>query len=173
MEKRETRTAKIEQVGQGLFDFALEREDIKWLLGRFPREPAVKSATLEYELQILKIVTVGWAIAYHLESHPWKMPLQEIYWQAMRDFSQTLSSTTELMIGQDIDYFEVLKGRLDSYVAALEQQPKAPEPVQVIGPAFAAECGATDDLEISMTGSKIFASALGQVKTYLAALDLC
>ena len=172
MESQQTQTAKIEQVGQGLFDFALEREDVKWLLDRLPGEGGVKPAKVEYELQILKIVTVGWAIAYHLANHPWKTPLQTIYWQSVQAFSQTLSTTTELMIGHDMDYFEVLKERLNRYVEALEQQPDALEPVQVIGPAFAAICGQRDDAVICMTGSKMFASALGQVKTFLAALDL-
>ena len=42
-----------------------------------------------------------------------------------------------------------------------------------IGPAFADICGTGDNLMVSMAGSKIFVSVLAQVKTYLAALDLC
>jgi hypothetical protein len=173
MTEKESQPIKIEDVGRGLFDFALEREDIKWLLARLPGGQEVNPATVEYELQILKIVSVGWSIAFHMESHPWKTPLQEVFWQAIREFSENLSTATELMIGHDVNYFQVLKDRLDMYVKALEAQPDAAEPVQVIGPAFASTCGKENDLVISMSGSKIFTSALGQVKTYLSALGLC
>ena len=173
MAEKGAQPIKIEDVGRGLFDFALEREDIKWLLARLPGDMETKPATVEYELQILKIVAVGWSIAFHMESHPWKTPLQEMFWQAIREFSQNLSTTTELMTGHGIDYFQVLKARLDMYVAALESQPDSAEPVQVIGPAFAAACGDGQDLMVSVAGSKIFASSLSQVKTYLSALELC
>ena len=62
---------------------------------------------------------------------------------------------------------------LDGYVATLENNPGAQEPVQFIGPAFALNCGDREDLMLAMTGSKIFASVLSQVKSYLTALELC
>jgi len=173
MNTKEAPIPDIQQVGSGLFDFALEREDIKWLLARLPADMDIKPGRVEYELQILKIISVGWSIAYLIEAHPWKTALQELFWRSMQEFAQNLSSTTELMIGHDVNYFQVLKDRLDMYVAALEDNPDAVEPVQIIGPAFAGACGGGDNLTISMAGSKIFASVLAQVKAYLAALDLC
>ena len=173
MEDKKKSLPTIEQVGQGLFDFALERDDIKWLLARLQIKGGVKPATVEYELQILKIIGVGWSIAYLIKAHPWKTPLQDVYWQSIWQFAQNLSTTTELMIGQDVDYFQVLKERLDGYVATLENNPGAQEPVQFIGPAFALNCGDREDLMLAMTGSKIFASVLSQVKSYLTALELC
>ena len=43
------------------------------------------------------------------------------------EFSQSISATTGLMIGHDIDYFQVLTKRLDTYVAAMAKKPDAPQ----------------------------------------------
>jgi hypothetical protein len=71
------------------------------------------------------------------------------------------------MTGQDIDYFQVLKDRLDMYVAALSQNPEAPEPATVIGPVFAETCGNREDIFTAMAGSKMFLSTLTNVRRYL------
>ena len=95
----------LQQAGEDLFNFAIEREDTKWLVARLPAEAEVKPATVEYELQILKIISVGWSIPYFLANWPEKQRLIELFWQAVREFSGSLSTTTEMMTGQDIDYF--------------------------------------------------------------------
>ncbi|MEZ4568192.1 MAG: hypothetical protein R2860_14955 [Desulfobacterales bacterium] len=59
----------------------------------------------------------------------------------MREFAAGLSETTGLMIGKDIDYFQLIKDRLDMYVNAMNQQPDASEPAMVISPEFADACG--------------------------------
>jgi hypothetical protein len=38
------------------------------------------------------------------------------------------------MIDNDIDYFQILKDRLDMYVDAMAKKPDAAEPAAVIGP---------------------------------------
>ena len=76
------------------------------------------------------------------------------------------------MIGQDIDYFQILKERLDMYVDAMAQKPEAPEPSTVIGPEFARTCGNEDDISTFMTGSKMFLSTIGQVKEYFETIKL-
>jgi len=83
-----------------------------------------------------------------------------------------LSSTTGMMIGQDIDYFQVLKGRLDTYVDALSRNPEAPEPATVIGPEFASICGNKDDMFTYMTGAKMFLATLTNVRKYLEAVEV-
>lgn len=157
----------IERAGEDLFDFAVDRDDVKWLIARLPEESPTPPGKVEYELQILKIIAVGWCIAYQLENHSWKQPLAERYWQAVQEFSQSLSETTGLLIGQDIDYFQTLKERLDQYVHALRRQPDATEPATVVGPEFARICGNADDLFVFMTGSKMFINAVQRVRTYL------
>ena len=172
MEHFEEKKSEIEKVRDDLFNFAIGREDIKWLMERLPKEANIKRSTVEYELQILKIISVGWSISYYLENNSHKNPLLEHFWMAIFEFSQQLSTTTELMIGQDIDYFQILKERLDMYVDAMAKKSEVPEPSTVIGPEFARTCGNADDIFTFMTGSKMFLSTTGQVKEYLETIHL-
>lgn len=167
MKDPEEKSPEIEKIRNDLFDFAVDREDIKWLMERLPEEANIERSSVEYELQILKIISVGWSISYYLEDNPLKNPILELFWMAIYEFSQQLSETTNLMIDQEIDYFQILKDRLDMYVNALAQNPDAPEPAAVIGPEFARICGNVDDIFTFMTGSKMFISATGRVRKYL------
>lgn len=162
----------IEKAGEDLFDFAVDREDVKWLLDRLPPEADIKRTTVEYELQILKIIGVGWSVSYYLANSPQKNVLLELYWNAVNEFSRSLSTTMEYMIGQDIDYFQILKDRLEMYVAAMAQKQDAAEPAAVIGPEFSKICGNADDIFTFMTGSKMFLSTTSKVKQYLETIKL-
>lgn len=162
----------IEQAAEDLFHYAIEREDTKWLLNRLPAEAAVKPAAVEYELQILKIISVGWSISFYLEEWPEKEQLAAIFWEAVREFAQSLSTTTEMMTGQSIDYFKVLKDRLDGYLEALRRHPEVRNPEAVIGPEFARHCGNADDLFTVYTGGRMFHGATSRVREYLQAANL-
>jgi hypothetical protein len=135
----------IEQAGEDLFSFAVDREDVKTLLEYLPKEADVVRSKVEYELVILRIISVGWCISYFLQNFPHKSRLAELYWKAVLEFSQSISSTAGLMIGQDIDYFQVLRDRLDTYVEAMCRKPEATAPAVVIGPEFARACGNEND----------------------------
>ena len=172
MENSEEKNSEIEKIRDALFSFAIDREDIKWLMERLPKEANIKRSSVEYELQILKIISVGWSISYYLENNLHKNRLLELFWMAIYEFSQHLSTTTEFMIGQHIDYYQILQERLDMYVDAMARNPEAPEPSTVIGPEFARTCGNADDIFTFMTGSKMFLSTTGQVKEYLETIKL-
>lgn len=162
----------IERAGADLFDYAVDREDVKVLLARLPESAGVAAGKVEYELQILKIVLVGWAISFFLENSEGKEPLMLSYWEAIRGFSEGISSTTGLMIGREIDYFQILKDRLDTYIDALNRHVRAPEPAAVIGPEFAAACGDRDDVFAVMTGSRMCIGTLDSVRRYLEGMPL-
>ena len=172
MGTREKKPSSIEQAANNLFNYAIDREDVKWLMAHLSEEADVKRTTVEYELPILKIISVGWSLSYYLPDSPQKEELSNLYWTAINDFSKDLSTTTEMMTGQKIDYFEILKERLDTYVKALEQQPDAQDPASIIGPEFARTCGNADDIFAFMTGSKMFMSVIARVKDYLEAIKL-
>ena len=173
MSENKEEKSVVEQAGEDLFSYAVERDDIKWILNQLPQEAEVKPAAVEYELQILKIVAVGWAIAYCMDGTPRrKSTLLTLYWDAVNAFSQQLSETTGLMIGQDIDYFEILKQRLDFYVKAMAAEPDATDPAAVVGPIFAGQCGNADDIFAALSGAKLFANALFRVRQYLEAVKL-
>ena len=135
----------IEKAGEDLFEYAVDREDVKWLMAQLSEQADIKRTTVEYELQILKIVSVGWSTSFYLENMPQKTRLSEGYWQAICDYSRSLSETTGLMIGQEIDYFRTLRDRLDIYVAAMSRRPESQEPAVIIGKEFARICGNADD----------------------------
>lgn len=171
MENSEKQKSGLEKAGKDLFDFAVDREDVKTLMAYLPEEADIKRSTVEYELQILKIISVGWGISYYLENPFQKNQLSKAYWSAIHEFSSEISTTTELVIGQDIDYFQTLKDRLDMYVRALNRKPDAPEPAVVIGPEFARACGNKADVYTVMTGSRMFIATIGSVKEYLEVLN--
>lgn len=162
----------LEQIKSDLVDFAVDREEIKFLLARWPDEAAAKAPKVDYELQILKIIAVGWGLSYYLQQHPAKEPLQELFWQAIQEFAAGLSETTGLMIGKDIDYFAILKERLDDYVSAMGRQSGEVDPPQVVAPEFARLCGDRDDIFAQMAGGKMFNNTLIRIKQYLEALKL-
>lgn len=168
----EEKKTGVEKAGEDLFNFAINREDIKTFMSHLPEEADIKRGKVEYELQILKIISIGWSISYYLENGAQKNQLLESYWKAVHEFSQSISTTTGLMIGNNIDYFQILKERLDMYVASMTQKSDAPEPAVVIGPEFARTCGNMDDIFTVMTGSRMFIATIGSVKEYVDTIKL-
>ena len=156
-----------EAAGEDLFNYAVDREDMKWLVETVFQSEQTAANTVEYELQLLKIISVGWSIAYYLEESPLKPQILRSFWEPVREFATTLSQSAELFTGQDFDYFELLKQRLDTYLQAMGQAPQGTEPVNVIGPAFAELCGNSEDAFASLVGAKMFGTALGRVQEYL------
>jgi predicted transcriptional regulator len=156
------------QAAQDLFTFAVDRQDIKWSLARLPVDATVNPVKVDYELQILKIISVGWSLTYLLEGSPLKEPLQEAYWRAVQEFADRLSRTSGLLIGQNIDYFKDIKARLGVYLEAMAAGTQDGEPGRVIGAAFAELCGRVDDLATLMTGARMFTNALARVNEYLS-----
>jgi hypothetical protein len=172
MEDLESQKTSVEQAGEDLFTFAVDREDVKTLLAALPKEAGVERGSIEYELGILRIICVGWSISYFLELSPQKNQLAEIYWMAVQEFSRNLSRTAGLMVGKDIDYFQILRDRLNRYVEAMRRKPHAAEPAVVIGPEFARACGNVNDVYTVMTGTKMFIATVGSVREYLQAVNL-
>lgn len=171
-EKDNNTESGIQKAAEDLFNYAVERENLKALMQFLPEEAAVERNKVEYELMILKIVSVGWGISFYLEGSAYKEALIKSFWDSIHEFSKSISETTGLMIGKDIDYFNVLRERLDYYLAAMLKQTDAPEPAVVIGPEFAKVCGNLDDTFTVMTGARMFKLTINGVKKYLDELGL-
>ncbi len=163
--------SKIDDITEKLFDFAIDRDDIKWTLGQLPRGESVSFHRVDHELQLLKIVTTGWSIAVHLADDPQKELLAQAFWNRIMEFSKELSQTTELMTGCDVDYFELLKERLDDYVAVIAAQEKGNQPARFIGTRFAELCDMPDDLAVSLAGSRLFNTIVLRVGKFLESHD--
>lgn len=167
MKQSEDEKSAIDTAAADLFNYAVDRQDTKILMARLPKEGDAQRNTVEYELQILKIITVGWSIAYHVEKTSARNCLAERYWTAVQGLSGSVSSEAGLMAGRQIDYFQVLKDRLNMYVEAMNRNPHANEPAAVIGPEFARVCADMDDVYTIMTGSRMFAAVVAGVRQYL------
>lgn len=150
-----------------MFDFALDREDVKWLLERLPDETVVNRSKVDHELQILKIIAVGWTISFCMDKPQAKSEVLESFWGLVHEFAGSLSATTQLMIDQRIDFFETIRNRLDEYLKAMAQRPEAREPAAVIGPEFARICGNGEDIQIIACGTRLFVSVMARVKEFL------
>ncbi|MFW6080651.1 MAG: hypothetical protein ACOC7W_01970 [Desulfosalsimonas sp.] len=172
MEEQGREKSAIEKAGEDLFNFAIDREDVKELMDQLPESADLKTTAVEYELPLLKIITVGWSLAYLMENSPHKNELMQVYWNAVRAFSQNLSETAGLMTSSDIDYFEEVKKRFNQYLAAMNSRPDAGDPTAVIGPEFARACGNEDDVFAVLAGSKMFAGTINCVREYLKAFSI-
>jgi hypothetical protein len=163
-----------EETARNLAAFAVDRTDLKTILKSLPRESGLNLVSLEYELGILKILTVGWGISFFMPvSNQNKKVLSDTFWQMIREFSQNISALTETTTGQPIDYFAILKERLDSYVLQMKNTDQdTSDPSAVMGPAFSRACGLPDNPVAMLTGSRMFSLTLGGVKEYLAAVTI-
>lgn len=159
--------SNIDGIAEMLFDFAIDRDDIKWSLGQLPESASTRLHRVDYELQLLKIVTTGWSISVHLADDPQKELLSQTFWNRILGFSKELSETTELMTGCDVDYFELLKERLDDYVAVISGQDQGSEPAQFVGMRFAELCEMPDDLSVSLAGSRMFNTIVLRVGKFI------
>ncbi|MBS3809158.1 MAG: hypothetical protein KGY38_03250 [Desulfobacterales bacterium] len=172
MEEQGREKSAIEKAGQDLFNFAVDREEVKELMAQLPESADIDRTAVEYELPLLKIIAVGWSVAYLLENSSHKNSLMQAYWSAVQQFSQSLSETAGLMTGQDIDYFDVVKQRFETYLAAMNSSRDAREPAAVIGPEFARACGNADDTFTVLIGSRMFMGTFNSVKEYLKAFSI-
>lgn len=165
-------TLTVEKLAQNLATFAIDRTDLKELLSTLPGDDNSNLTTIEYELQILKILSVGWAISYFMPATDKnKGPLAQIFWEHIREVSNNISTLTKTTTGKDIDYFEIIKERLNTYLAIMQKNPdEAENPANYIGPAFSSACNCENDAIAVLTGTKMFTLTLGAVKEYLNAV---
>ncbi|MDI6688751.1 MAG: hypothetical protein QME06_11085 [Desulfobacterales bacterium] len=162
----------IEKASEDLFDFAIDHSDIKLILQNLPEDIKINRVSMEYEIQLLKILGVGWSISFFLDESPIKKELSESFWNAVQSFSQSISTLSSSSTGQEIDYFNTLKERLDTYLNALNLISDNPDPLASIGPKFAEICGSKDNAYIMLSGSKVFSISVGGVKNYFESVQI-
>jgi len=160
-------TKDIEELIRDIFNFAIAREDLKEQLKNIPENTEANLVTVEYEIQLLKILSVGWSISFFMGQHPDKNKIAETFWNAIQEFSKNISAMTSTTTGKDIDYFNILRQRVDIYVNALSHFSDVQDPSVVIGPTFAKLCGSEEDQYIITAGKNIFSHCLKNVKSFL------
>jgi hypothetical protein len=173
MEAQNKQTLTVEQLARNLANFAIDRTDLKELMSALPLGNDLNLTTVEYELGILKILSVGWGISFFMAvTDTNKAPVTQFFWETVQEISQSISDLTHTTTGTEIDYFNILKERLAVYVEALQGNPKANNPALIMGPVFAGVCGSPDNAVAILTGTKMFTLTLGAVKEYLAAVQI-
>jgi len=58
MEKPEKPKSNMEQAAEDLFNYSIDRYEVKWLMANLAEEADIKRTTVEYELPILKIISL-------------------------------------------------------------------------------------------------------------------
>jgi len=172
MNESSLKKVSIEKASEDLFDFAIDRSDIKLILQNLPEDIKINRVSLEYEIQLLKILAVGWSISFFLDENSLKKKLSESFWNAVQSFSQNISALSSSSAGKEIDYFNTLKERLNTYLNTLNFIPDNPDPLASIGPKFAEICGSKDNAHIMLSGSKVFNFSVGGVKNYLEFIQI-
>ena len=162
----------MDDAKEKLINFAIARDDLKEFLKLLPDNKELNPITIEYEAQILKIISVGWGASFFLSDSSQKNELTKAFWNAVNEFSVNISMASSSAVGKEIDYFSILKDRLDQYVAALGSSREAAEPVSIIAPEFAKICGNEDNVYVIMLGNRIFSSVVGGVKEYILSVIL-
>lgn len=167
MATTEKKELSMEELAKNLVTFAVDRDDVKELLTQMPESQHINLVTVEYELQILKIVSTGWGISFYLEDPVQKETLSTLFWEAINQFSKGISEMASITSETGIDYFEVVKERMDAYVKALYSCTAEDNPVNAVGPAFADHCGLADEVFTIRAGSRMFQMTLNSIKEYL------
>ena len=167
-----SKTEVIAKLNEDIFNFAITREDLKEQLKAIPQDSKANLVTVEYEIQLLKILSVGWSIPFFMEQNPDKNILAETFWNSIQEFSKNISEATSTTSGKDIDYFNILRERVDIYVNALSHFSDVQDPSAVIGPTFSKLCGSEEDMDIIFAGKNIFNHSLKTVKAFLEAAKI-
>lgn len=152
---------------RNLAEYAVNRDEIKELVKTLPQDQGINTVTLEYELQLLKVVTIGWSISVYMISHPGKELFEIKFWELIREFSSNISNVTSLMLGHDIDYFDLLKQRFNTYLTAMEKSDSNADPASAAGPCFAEICGENDNPFVIITAARLFNYSIRATKEYL------
>ena len=158
---------EIKKICENLSAFAIDRADLKSILFLIEKKQAVNLVTVEYELALLRIISVGWSLSVNLENHPEKDAFALCFWSLIRELSKDITDISFMTAGESIDYFNIVKQRFDQYLKSLDKSIKKSDPASAIGPVFAEICKEKNNPFVIISGAKIFNLAVSSVKEYL------
>lgn len=163
----------IQEMAESLVNLSLSPEVAAFAVRDMPAQ--TKGTVVEYEGRMLQILGVGWAISYFMADRPEKKAVTEAYWNRLFDFSKNLSTVVSASLPEPFDYIQVLKSRMDTYLAEfsdVETNAKDPTNLQNdiltrVGITFARLCGGADDVYLILAGNRLFHLSIEGVKHYL------
>jgi len=164
----------IDRAVEVLTGVATNRAVIKQELAGLPDDdPTINKTAVEYELQLLRIVFTGWALAYYLTDHPQKNRMAESFWLSVHAFAGRISTLASAGTdGKTIDYFGAVRERIQSYIDALNTNMEEADPADVVAAVFSRLCGGTGTRVMADAGRKVFIDTLNTVKVYLETISL-
>jgi len=89
----------LEKVSENLVNFSVDRDDLNRIMAMLPEDENVNRVTVEYEIPLLKIVSVGWAIAYFMEDRPEKKPCRNLSGRLSTNFHKVFPTSPTLQPG--------------------------------------------------------------------------
>lgn len=155
-----------EVIADNLFNYSIARDDIKAISSGIPDCSSQEEQTYIFELQILKIISIGVSINYLLDSNESKVDISEKYWKNIMDFSNSINDAAGTYSDVSIDYLSEIRRKLDYYLKELNSCPGSTEPASVIGPAFAFQCGDKENTFAVLAGARIFKTVVSGVRQY-------
>jgi hypothetical protein len=162
----------VSQACQILLDYSVNRDELNEILQGFPEDIEINRVAIEYELQLLKIIFVGWALSYYAHQHPHKHALLETFWNGVRELATGLSTASSVSTGQDLDYFSIIAERLNNYLKVLEEASEDTPSASVVAFHFSKQCGHEGEPYTLIAGQKMFHFAVGGVKHYIESVRI-
>lgn len=161
-------TSNIEKLTETLVSYSIDRSEMNALLNCVSLDTKLNRTAIEYEIQIVRIIGVGWSINYYVQDNLLKHALSESYWNSIQELSNNISAISSVSINQEFNYFQIIKQRLDTYLKEFNLNTNADQPTAVIGPKFAMLCGHPKDPVAEWLGNKMFQSVLNTINTCLS-----
>ena len=167
-------THTIDRAVEVLTGIATNREVIRQELARLPDDdPGINKTQVEYEIQLLRIVFTGWAVAYFMENHPLKTQLAEAFWFSMHQFAGQISTMASVSTpDKTVDYFGAIRERVQCYIDAMNTNIDEADPAIVVGALFSQLCGNAEIQPIADAGKQVFVNTLNTVKMYLETVNI-
>jgi hypothetical protein len=164
----------IDRAIEVLTGVATNREVIRRELARLPDDdPRINKSKVEYEIQLLRIVFTGWAMAYFMADQPLKNDLAEAFWISMHGFAGRISAMASAGAdGKAVDYFAAIRERAQCYTDAMNTCLDEADPAIVVGAAFLRLCGDNGGKPVADAGKQVFVNTLNTVKLYLDSVTL-
>jgi len=155
------------QLVNRLLNIAVNQRETKADLLAAQNDEPVNWIAVEYEMQLLRIVAVGWALAYFAEEARGSEGLAEAYWEGVQTYCSAVSAMTRPVLGSGADYFGTVRQRLDHYVQVMTHFSNVTDPALVIGPAFAKLSGCEASEAVIGLGGRVFSRCLARAQRQL------
>jgi hypothetical protein len=166
-EESEKRISTAEAANR-LLNIAVNQNETRADIAALSGDVAASLIAAEYELQLLRIVSTGWAVSYALEDEALRRSLAGSYWEGIRTYCGAVSAMTGPVLGKDCDYFSAVRQRVDHYVQVMAHFSDVGDPARVIGPTFAKLCGCDQSTEVISLGRRVFNRCLARVQDFFA-----